>query len=55
MGQKVQMIKCEMKDFLEKKGILGDLKKVDVYLDYDKGTIYFVKQEDLGNIQELES
>ena len=36
------MVKCEMKD-LEVKGILGDLKKVDIYLDYDKGTIYFVK------------
>ena len=46
------MVKCEMKD-LEETGIIGELTKVDVYLNYETGTLYFVKKEDLGEIKVL--
>ena len=50
---KVKMVKCEMKD-LEERGIIGKLDKVDIYLDYQEGVLYFVKQEDLGELKALE-
>lgn len=49
MGCPVKMVKCEFEK-IEDMVSEGIVKKVDVYLDFDKGILYFVPKNDLGNI-----